>query len=78
MLPRPSRSRGIGFKKTQVRIVADPKVTQNVHILEAEGVFGSFSMRIAGKPLPDNPKSSSLTAMSLLRCIENRELAIVL
>ena len=69
---------GIGFEKTQVRIVADPKVTQNVHILEAEGVFGSFSMRIAGKPLPDNPKSSSLTAMSLLRCIENRELAIVL
>ena len=69
---------GIGFEKTDVRIVADPNVTQNIHIVEAEGVFGTFSMRIAGKPLPDNPKSSSLTAMSLLRCIENRELAIVL
>jgi aspartate dehydrogenase len=69
---------GIGFDKTEVRIVADPTVTQNVHILEAEGAFGSFAMRIAGKPLPGNPKSSSLTAMSVLRCIENRDLAIVL
>jgi aspartate dehydrogenase len=35
-------------------------------------------MTIAGRPLPSNPKSSSLTAMSLLRCIENRQSAIVL
>jgi aspartate dehydrogenase len=69
---------GIGFDNTEVRIVADPTVTQNIHILEAEGAFGSFSMRIAGKPLPGNPRSSSLTAMSVLRCIENRDLAIVL
>jgi predicted dinucleotide-utilizing enzyme len=38
---------GIGFDKTEVRIVADHSVTQNVHILEAEGAFGSFAMRIA-------------------------------
>jgi aspartate dehydrogenase len=69
---------GIGFDSTEVRIVADPTVTQNVHILEVEGTFGSFTMRISGKPLPVNPKSSSLTAMSVLRCIENRDLAIVL
>jgi aspartate dehydrogenase len=69
---------GIGFEQTEVRIIADPTVTQNVHLLEAEGAFGSFSMQIAGKPLPGNPKSSSLTAMSLLRCIENREASIVL
>jgi aspartate dehydrogenase len=69
---------GIGFERTEVRIVADPTVTQNVHVLEARGDFGELSMRISGKPLPGNPKSSSLTAMSLLRCIENRELPIVL
>jgi aspartate dehydrogenase len=69
---------GIGFDSTEVRIVADPTVTQNVHILEVEGTFGSFAMRISGKPLSGNPKSSSLTAMSVLRCIENRDLAIVL
>jgi len=69
---------GIGFEKTEVRIIADPALTQNVHVLEATGNFGTFTMTIAGRPLPGNPKSSSLTAMSLLRCIENRQSAIVL
>jgi aspartate dehydrogenase len=69
---------GIGFEKTEVRIIADPALTQNVHVLEATGNFGTFTMTIAGRPLPSNPKSSSLTAMSLLRCIENRQSAIVL
>jgi aspartate dehydrogenase len=69
---------GIGFEKTEVRIIADPVLTKNVHVLEATGNFGTFTMTIAGHPLPGNPKSSSLTAMSLLRCIENRQSAIVL
>ncbi len=69
---------GVGFEATEVRIIADPTVAQNVHVLEASGAFGSFSARIAGKPLPGNPKSSSLTAMSVLRCIENRTSPIVL
>jgi aspartate dehydrogenase len=69
---------GIGFEKTEVRIIADPTLTQNVHVLEASGNFGTFSMTIAGRPLPGNPKSSSLTAMSLLRCIQNRQSSIVL
>jgi aspartate dehydrogenase len=69
---------GIGFEKTEVRIIADPTPTQNVHVLEARGAFGSFSMAIAGRPLPGNPKSSNLTAMSVLRCIQNRQSSIVL
>lgn len=69
---------GIGFEKTEVRIIADPTLTQNVHVLEASGNFGAFTMTIAGRPLPGNPKSSSLTAMSLLRCIQNRQSSIVL
>jgi aspartate dehydrogenase len=69
---------GIGFEKTEVRIIADPTLTQNVHVLEASGAFGTLAMTIAGRPLPGNPKSSSLTAMSLLRCIQNRQSSIVL
>ncbi|SDT53947.1 aspartate dehydrogenase [Bradyrhizobium canariense] len=69
---------GIGFEKTEVRIIADPTLTQNVHVLEASGAFGTFTMNIAGRPLPGNPRSSSLTAMSLLRCIQNRQSSIVL
>jgi aspartate dehydrogenase len=69
---------GIGFENTEVRIIADPTLTQNVHVLEARGAFGSFAMTIAGRPLPGNPKSSSLTAMSVLRCIRNRQSSIAL
>lgn len=69
---------GIGFEATRVRIVADPTVTENIHELQVRGAFGSFSMSVAGRPLPTNPKTSSLSAMSVLRCIENRQSAIVI
>jgi aspartate dehydrogenase len=68
---------GVGFDDTRVRILADPDISENIHELNVQGTFGSFSMRIAGRPLPNNPKTSSLTAMSVLRCIENRQSAIV-
>jgi aspartate dehydrogenase len=69
---------GIGFENTAVRIIADPAVAFNVHVLEASGAFGNLSMTIMGRPLEGNPKSSSLVAMSLLRCIENRDSRIEL
>jgi aspartate dehydrogenase len=69
---------GIGFEKTEVRIIADPTIALNVHVLEASGDFGTLSMTIMGRPLPGNPKSSSLVAMSLLRCIQNRQSSIEL
>jgi aspartate dehydrogenase len=46
--------------------------------LKVRGAFGSFAMSIAGRPLPINPKMSRLSAMSVLRCIENRQSAIVI
>jgi aspartate dehydrogenase len=61
-----------------VRIVADPKIFENIHELKVRGAFGSFTMSIAGRPLPTNPKTSSLSAMSVLRCIENRRSGIVI
>jgi aspartate dehydrogenase len=68
---------GIGFDATRVRIVADPKVSENIHELDVRGAFGSFTMSIAGRPLPTNPRTSSLSAMSVLRCIESRQSTIV-
>lgn len=57
---------GLGFDGTQVELIADPAAPGNLHEVEAEGAFGRFRIEILGAPLPDNPKSSGLAAMSLL------------
>jgi len=58
---------GIGFDRTVVELIADPAATRNVHEIEAEGDFGRFEFRIEGASLPDNPRSSAITAMSVVR-----------
>jgi len=62
---------GIGFDDTTVELIADPGVERNVHEITAEGDFGRFEFRIEGKSLADNPRSSAITAMSVVREILN-------
>jgi len=69
---------GMGFEATRVELVADPNVTQNVHHLEAEGAFGSLFLRINANPSPDNPKTSHMAALSILRFLENEAATIVI
>ena len=57
---------GIGFEKTKVKLIADDTISENVHELVISGEFGESQFKILGKPLPDNPKSSSLAAMSII------------
>lgn len=57
---------GAGFEDTTVELIADPDATRNVHEILAEGEFGRFEFRIEGRPLPGNPRSSALTAMSVV------------
>lgn len=67
---------GIGFDRTMVRIIADPAATRNVHLVEAEGTFGTLRFEINNIPSDDNPKSARLAAMSavhtLLQCARER------
>jgi len=67
---------GAGFDNTDVRLVADPAAGGNIHQLHAEGAFGVFDMEIRGKPLPDNPKTSTLAAHSVIHAIRNKAGAI--
>jgi len=64
---------GIGFDKTLVELVADPALSANRHELEAIGTFGRFTLSIEGNPLPGNPRSSALTAMSIVQAIQTRQ-----
>ncbi len=69
---------GLGFERTEVELIADPASPGNVHELEASGTFGRFRIALENVPSPDNPKTSALTAMSIIRIIENRRNPVVM
>lgn len=61
---------GLGFDETRVTLIADPAIAANIHEIHATGDFGELMLRLSGKALPDNPKSSALAAMSVLASLE--------
>lgn len=63
---------GIGLDKTRVELVADPAARLNGHHITAQGGFGRMSITLENNPLATNPKSSELTALSLVRLIEQQ------
>lgn len=56
---------GIGFDRTEVSLVADPTVTRNSHEVSARGAFGEMAITLINAPLPDNPRTSWLAALSV-------------
>lgn len=57
---------GLGFENTMVKLIADPKAKQNVHEITIQGEFGEATIIVKNNPLPTNPKTSYLAAMSIL------------
>ncbi|MGB3556237.1 MAG: aspartate dehydrogenase [Jannaschia sp.] len=63
---------GIGLDRTRTRLIVDPEATRNCHEIALRGAAGSFRIVLENAPTAGNPKSSELTALSLVRLIENR------
>lgn len=68
---------GIGFDDTQVKLIADADISENIHEVRATGEFGSFSFEIRGHSLLDNPSSSALAAMSVVSKLEQESQRII-
>ena len=57
---------GLGSARTEVRMVADPSVHQNIHEIEAVGAIGRCRFRLENRPARANPKTSQLAIWSAL------------
>ncbi len=68
---------GVGPDATRIVLVADPSATKNRHEVLASGAFGQLEVSIANEPLPENPKSSTMAALNLARCLRARATSFV-
>lgn len=64
---------GLGVEKTKVRVIADPKVKRNTHTIEASGSFGKTTIIVENEPMPDNPKTSYLAALSVIAALNDQQ-----
>lgn len=69
---------GLGPDKTGVKIISDPKVRKNSHSIEANGSFGKLSLQVENDPMPNNPKTSYLAALSVLSALKNKDAVVKL
>lgn len=69
---------GMGFDKTEVQLIADAGVTENQHLIDVSAESGNFQVSLSGRTLPENAKTSALAAYSAVKCLVDRQSAIVL
>lgn len=60
-----------GAARTTVRVIADPAATGNGHEIDVTGPAGTARLHFVNAPSPDNPKTSALTALSVLQAIDS-------
>ena len=69
---------GLGLDETRVRLISSRKVDDPLGVIEAAGAFGEFRFECLAKASPSNPKTSAITADSLLamRAIGGRDTGV--
>jgi aspartate dehydrogenase len=63
---------GLGLDRTEMRVIADPGVTRNTHVVTADGAFGSLRIEIQNVPSQENPRTARLAAMSAYTALLER------
>lgn len=61
---------GIGFDRTQLKVVAAPGLKTNTHVIEIRGKTGNISLKCENVPAPDNPKTAWLACYSALAALK--------
>jgi aspartate dehydrogenase len=62
----------LGLDRTRVELVSDPAASGPVGIVTAAGDFGTFRFETLAYASPRNPKTSLLTAHSMLLALRER------
>ena len=62
---------GLGIKRTNVKIIADPEIEVNQHEILAKGIFGEILIRVRNVPSTRNPKTSFLATLSAIECLRS-------
>ena len=61
---------GVGFERTRVRIISDPKVKRNMHCITVKSESGRMQFMFENEPFATNPKTSALAALSAIARIK--------
>lgn len=56
--------------KVKVRVISDPKIKRNTHIINIKWLYGEMTLQFANDPHPDNPHTSALAAWSAIKLLK--------
>lgn len=59
----------VGFDRVRVKMVGDPAATRVRHVVTASGAAGTYELSFENAASPDNPRTSAVTAYSVLRAV---------
>jgi aspartate dehydrogenase len=67
---------GVGFQQTRVQLWVDPALDKSIHHIEAEGACGTLKIDLDNNVAESDGRTSLLTAMSVVRAVQNRVAAL--